>query len=140
MLFSFGCLHATLLFWFIPEGYPLLDSAAISLIGFTVFGPQMLIGVAAAELSHKKAAPHLQALPAVLPILGLLLPAILWGKSLKIWAGMDSLSSLLVCSVISILLLLPLWGVKTNMIKAKRSEQKAAEPQKIPDGLRDTAL
>ena len=43
-------------FWLIPEGYPYLDALALSAVGFLVYGPQMLVGVAAADLGGKKAA------------------------------------------------------------------------------------
>ena len=43
-------------FWLIPEGYPYLDALALSAVGFLVYGPQMLVGVAAADLAGKKAA------------------------------------------------------------------------------------
>ena len=35
---------------------PLLTPSLSLLIGLLIFGPQMLIGIAAAELAHKKAA------------------------------------------------------------------------------------
>ena len=43
-------------FWMIPEGYPVLDALALSAVGFLVYGPQMLVGVAAADLGGKEAA------------------------------------------------------------------------------------
>jgi OPA family sugar phosphate sensor protein UhpC-like MFS transporter len=43
-------------FWLIPEGYPYLDALALSAVGFLVYGPQMLVGVAAADLAGKNAA------------------------------------------------------------------------------------
>ena len=36
--------------------FPFLDGIIIFFIGFFIFGPQMLIGMVAAELTHKKAA------------------------------------------------------------------------------------
>ncbi len=43
-------------FWTIPAGYPILDAAALSAVGFLVYGPQMLVGVAAADLGGKESA------------------------------------------------------------------------------------
>ena len=42
--------------WYTPVGGVVFASSLMFLVGFFIFGPQMLIGVAAAELSHKKAA------------------------------------------------------------------------------------
>ncbi|WP_299492410.1 MFS transporter [uncultured Shewanella sp.] len=55
-LFSIGILIAVAALWFFPtQGY-FMQAACFFAIGFFVFGPQMLIGVAAAECSHKDAA------------------------------------------------------------------------------------
>lgn len=43
-------------FWAIPAGYPKLDALALSAVGFLVYGPQMLVGVAAADIAGKRAA------------------------------------------------------------------------------------
>jgi OPA family glycerol-3-phosphate transporter-like MFS transporter len=43
-------------FWMIPAGYPVLDALALSAVGFLVYGPQMLVGVAAADLGGKESA------------------------------------------------------------------------------------
>lgn len=43
-------------FWMIPPGYPLLDAIALSSVGFLVYGPQMLVGVSAADAAGKHAA------------------------------------------------------------------------------------
>ncbi|MBI5345551.1 MAG: MFS transporter family glucose-6-phosphate receptor UhpC, partial [Chlamydiae bacterium] len=55
-LFAIGVIFVLLAFWKLPITYFVLDIFFLFLIGFFIFGPQMLIGVAAAELSHKKAA------------------------------------------------------------------------------------
>lgn len=43
-------------FWYAPAGNIVLEYILITLIGFFVFGPQMLVGLAAAEYVDKKAA------------------------------------------------------------------------------------
>jgi MFS transporter, OPA family, sugar phosphate sensor protein UhpC len=55
-IFGLGVIASVLLFAMAPYSGVLFDSAALFAIGFFLFGPQMLIGLAAAELSHKKAA------------------------------------------------------------------------------------
>ncbi|MBI2981091.1 MAG: MFS transporter, partial [Deltaproteobacteria bacterium] len=42
--------------WVIPAGHPWLDAAALFAVGFVVYGPQMLVAVAAADFASKKAA------------------------------------------------------------------------------------
>jgi MFS transporter, OPA family, glycerol-3-phosphate transporter len=46
---------AVVLYWQNPRGNNLIDSVALILIGFLIYGPVMLIGVAACDLVPKKA-------------------------------------------------------------------------------------
>jgi MFS transporter, OPA family, sugar phosphate sensor protein UhpC len=111
VLFALGMLIAIGVFWIIPAGYAWLDSTSIFVIGFMIFGPQMLIGVAAAELSHKAAAAtatgftgwvaYLGAAVAGYP-LGLIIDRMGWNGFF--WA-------MVVCCMLSVALLLPLWNV-----------------------------
>ncbi|MHA1558306.1 MAG: MFS transporter [Alphaproteobacteria bacterium] len=47
---------AVTLFWLLPKGSPYLDFIAMTIIGFLISGPQILVGVAAADFASKKAA------------------------------------------------------------------------------------
>ena len=47
---------AVIEFWLIPPGYPVLDACALGAVGFLVYGPQMLVGVCAADSASKNAA------------------------------------------------------------------------------------
>ena len=50
------CLALALaMFWFMPEDYTGFSAAALILVGFFVYGPQVLIGVASADFASKKA-------------------------------------------------------------------------------------
>lgn len=50
------CMVASLFyFWFVPAGYDLLNTLAMTVVGFLVYGPQVLVGVAAADFASKKA-------------------------------------------------------------------------------------
>lgn len=42
-------------FWYIPAGYDLSNAIAMFAVGFFVYGPQVLVGVAAADFASKKA-------------------------------------------------------------------------------------
>ena len=45
-----------LLFWFMPNQSPLTSATLLCMIGFFVYGPQSLIGAAAANMATKRAA------------------------------------------------------------------------------------
>lgn len=52
MLALVGCL---IYFWYVPAGYDTLNALAMFAVGFFVYGPQVLVGVAAADFASKKA-------------------------------------------------------------------------------------
>ena len=56
ILYALGILVSIFLFWMVPAGYVVFDWITIFMMGFAVFGPQMLIGMCASELCHKRAA------------------------------------------------------------------------------------
>lgn len=53
LIFSIGIFLAVSALWLMPMTGFILQAACLFAIGFFVFGPQMLIGMAAAECSHK---------------------------------------------------------------------------------------
>jgi len=119
VLFALGMLVTAFLFWFVPEGYPWLDSSAIFMIGFMVFGPQMLIGVAAAELSHKKAAATSTGFAGCFAYMGAACAGYPLGKITQDLGWDGFFLAMIVCCVVSIVLLVPLWGVKDVKSKKK---------------------
>ena len=54
LLFSIGIFFAVTALWLMPAGSYFLQAGCFFSLGFFVFGPQMLIGMTAAECSHKK--------------------------------------------------------------------------------------
>ncbi len=52
MMALVGCL---IYFWYVPSGYDRLNAVAMIAVGFFVYGPQVLVGVAAADFATKKA-------------------------------------------------------------------------------------
>lgn len=125
-LFSIGTALAVFAFWLIPQGYPILDSCAMFSIGFMVFGPQMMIGLAAAELSHKNAAATSVGFVGIFAYMG----AACAGYPLAAitqdlgWNGF--FWTLSACSAISILLLMPLWSVTAGSLKEKMKKPMVA--------------
>lgn len=117
VIFAIGMVIAIVLFWMLPEGYSWLDSAAMFIIGFTIFGPQMLIGVAAAELSHKKAAATSTGFAGCFAYMGAAVAGYPLGKITQELGWNGFFWTMAICCGISVLLLLPMWGVKENYRK-----------------------
>lgn len=110
-IFAIAMLVAIAAFWFVPQGYPWLDSCSIFAIGFAIFGPQMLIGVAAAELSHKKAAATATGLTGWVAYMGAAVAGYPLGLIIDHWGWNGFFWSMAICCMFSIALLMPLWNV-----------------------------
>ena len=114
IIFSLGILFSVYLMWKMPGGVLVLDSLFTFLIGFFIFGPQMLIGVAAAELSHKKAAGTATGFIGWFAYIGAAMAGGPMGAWIERTSWNDYFLVLMGCAIIVILGLLPLWRVKAN--------------------------
>lgn len=123
VLFALLMFIAIALFWFVPQGYPLLDSAALFIIGFAIFGPQMLIGVACAELSHKKAAATSTGFAGTFAYMGAAVAGYPLGKITQELGWDGFFWALGISCIVAVVLLLPLWAVTENkkLVAAKNN-------------------
>lgn len=120
-LFAIGILASILFFWSIPPGYQWLDTIAIFLLGVTIFGPQMMIGIAAAELATKKAAATATGFAGYFAYMGAAIAGYPLGRVTQDWGWNGFFWFMIGCSIVSILLLLPLWNVtQASMQKSKK--------------------
>ena len=110
-LFSLLSIYA---FWVANGVYPILDSLLVFAIGFFIFGPQMLIGVAAAELSHKRAAATATGFIGWIAYLGSATAGYPLGRLLSLYGWEVLFIVLMACAFISTALLLPLWNVRSR--------------------------
>lgn len=114
VLFATGMVLAVTAFWYIPEGFQWLDSMAMFTIGFCVFGPQMLIGVAAAELTHKRAAATSNGFVSIASNIGSAVAGYPLGKIAQDLGWEGFFWALLICCLVSVFVLMPMWGVTKN--------------------------
>lgn len=122
VIFAVLALLSILCFWAIPGGYPFLDSALMFCVGFAIFGPQMLIGVAAAELSHKKAAATSTGFVGCFAYFGAAMAGYPLGKVTQDlgWEGFFWMMA--ACCLASIILLIPLWNITAMTMQASASK------------------
>jgi len=111
VIFAFGMLISLFLFWIIPAGFPILDSMLMFCVGFAIFGPQMLIGIAVAEFSHKKAVATSTGFVGFFAYMGAATAGYPIGKILQDWGWDGYFLGMAVCCLFSILFLIPLWNV-----------------------------
>lgn len=131
VLFSLLVILALAGLWSMPPGYVAIDYLLVFAIGFLIFGPQMLIGIAAAELSHKKAAGSATGFIGWIAYLGCAAAGYPLAKVTELWGWRGCFYTLGVCGVIVVLLLLPLWSIKTNPKYLPDADASEPEPDRV---------
>lgn len=114
VIFTFGSLLSLIAFLIVPGGHDYFDGVLLFAIGFCIFGPQMLIGVAAAELSHKKAAASSTGFVGCFAYLGAASAGYPLGLIIRDYGWNQYFIILGICAVLATLVLIPLWSIKTN--------------------------
>lgn len=114
ILFSASVVGAICALWLFPATTVIIDYLLVFVIGFLIFGPQMLIGMAAVELSHKKAAGGATGFIGFIAYLGMANAGYPLTKVMESTGWNGFFATLVFCGVVSVLLLLPFWAVKTN--------------------------
>lgn len=117
LMFAVGIVAGICAFWLVPAGYPLIDSCMMFTIGFMVYGPQMLIGVVAVELSPKQAASTATGFVGCFAYMGAAIAGYPLGAITEGWGWTGYFWSLAIGGTIAVLLLVPLYGVKENVQK-----------------------
>lgn len=113
-LFAVGAGVVCLMMAFLPVNMYLFYTIFMFLSGFFIFGPQMLIGVACAELSHKKASGTSTGFAGTFAYLGAACASLVCGRLTEVYGWEIFFPSLAFFSLISFLLLLPMWSVRAN--------------------------
>lgn len=114
ILFSVGLAASLFIFWIFRSEYFIVEALIVSLIGFFVFGPQMLVGLAAVEFVDKKAASTSNGFAGCIANIGAACAGFPLMKLTTAWGwGCFSLV-LAVCAVVIIIILLPLWSLRAS--------------------------
>ncbi|MDD7805577.1 MAG: MFS transporter family glucose-6-phosphate receptor UhpC [Endozoicomonas sp. (ex Botrylloides leachii)] len=117
IIFSVGVLASSITLWLITSSSYLLQGSCFFLLGFFIFGPQLLLGMAAAEHSHKEASGAATGFIGLFSYIGAALAGYPIAKVLEFfqWPGFFIV---IICSsaIISLLLLPFLAESKTNKV------------------------
>lgn len=130
VIFSLGVIAAIAGLYYSPPGSLWLDYGLMFAIGFLIFGPQMLIGMAAVEVSHKKAAGTANGFVGWIAYLGAATAGYPISRIAEVWGWYGFFAALAVCGIMMILLLLPLWSIRTNP-KFGGSEESSKDPAPV---------
>ena len=106
LIFAAGILLSVGSLWLMPFASYVMQAACFFTTGFFVFGPQMLIGMAAAECSHKEAAGAATGFVGLFAYLGASLSGWPLAKVMEVWHWTGFCGDRH-CGGISALLLLP---------------------------------
>jgi len=113
----------------------LIDCGLIFLAGFCIYGPQMLIGMQAAEIAHKKAAATASGFAGWSAYLGAAVAGWPFGWITQHFGWSGFFVALAVCAIVATLLLIPLWSIRSNYDvearRAKKAEKEEAEPETV---------
>jgi OPA family sugar phosphate sensor protein UhpC-like MFS transporter len=109
VLFCVGVVFALVTMLFIPSNSLILHYIVTFIVGIMIFGPQMLIGIAAVEIAHKKAAASANGFIGWLAYLGAACAGYPIGKVIEIWGWGGFFTILSCCGVLAVLLLSPFW-------------------------------
>ncbi len=99
------------LFYLVPPGHPWLDGIALAAIGFFTYGPQMLLaGVAAADTCGAEVAAAAVGITGLFSYIGAIISSAGTGAIVDRWGWGGGFTLWIVCSIICVLLLIPLWN------------------------------
>ena len=114
VLFSALSISALYAFRMLTTSSPLIDALLVCSIGLFLFGPIILIGIAAAELTHKKASATATGFIGWLAYLGAASAGYPLGWITQHFGWDGFFVTLAGCATITTLLLLSLWNVRTK--------------------------
>jgi len=135
VLSAVGLIFAVMGLWYLTPGDFATASLLIAVIGFLVFGPQMLVGLAAAEFVSKKAASTSNGFAGCFAYLGAAVAGYPLGQVAEIYGWYGFVVSLVVCAILTAVILLPIWSVRKGRNDGDPAEEVSEEPEKAEDEL-----
>ncbi|MCS5711240.1 MFS transporter [Candidatus Berkiella aquae] len=111
---ALGLIFSLLALKYVPANHVVLDMTLLALIGGFVFGPQMIVGLAAAEFVDKRAAATSNGFAGTLGYFGAAVAGYPVGKMIEVWGWHGFFTAMLLSSAVIFIILLPLWSTNSN--------------------------
>ncbi|MBI4223568.1 MAG: MFS transporter [Deltaproteobacteria bacterium] len=118
VLFMLALIFALFYFWKVPAGRPWMDAVCLIAVGFVVYGPQMLVGVAAADFASKKAAATATGMTGTFGYLGSTACGIGTGLIVQRWGWDGGFVFFIAAAVIGTLCFLATWKHRSAVLEA----------------------
>lgn len=125
VFYTIGVTAALVVYWLTPPGHKWIDATAIFAIGFLVYGPVMLIGVAAVDLVPKKAAGTAAGLTGLFGYIGGMLAEVGIGKIVKHYSWDAAFIAIIASAVVAVGLLALTWNVHNRAEDAEPRPEAA---------------
>lgn len=109
VIFALGIVLSLTAFWVLPGLNYIFNASCIFVIGFLVFGPQMMVGLAVAELSHKDAAGMSTGFSGLFGYAGAAISGYPIGLITQDLGWHGFFVAMIACALVGMMLLLPLW-------------------------------
>ncbi len=119
---SVGLIASLFGLMYVPADQVFLDMLLLALIGAFVFGPQMIVGLAAAEFVDKRAAATSNGFAGTLGYFGAAMAGYPVGKMIDSYGWHGFFIALLISSAVILLMLLPLWSAHDNNKADKKNK------------------
>ncbi len=125
VFFSLGMFATLIVFWQFPQSSLIWNSCIVGTIGFFLFGPQMLIGLAAAELSHKNATGTATGFAGWFAYIGAALAGWPLGLAIEKFGWQGFFTAIVASGLLSALCFLPLWSAGEKNKKVIKEDPPA---------------
>jgi OPA family sugar phosphate sensor protein UhpC-like MFS transporter len=103
VLYMVLLVFAVIEFWWVPPGNPMLDAAALGAVGFLVYGPQMMVGLCAADVVGKHAAGTASGFTGLLGYLGSIVSGVGTGLIVDHYGWNGGFAFFVICAAIGAL-------------------------------------
>lgn len=114
VLSAFALIFVVIGLWRLEPGQFIFTSIWITLLGFLVFIPQMLVGLAAAECVNKNAASTANGFAGLCSYVGAVVSGYPLGKVIELWGWYGFIVVLAVCAACCVIVLLPIWSFRVG--------------------------
>lgn len=118
VLFMLAVIFFLFYFWKIPAGNAWMDTFALAAVGFVIYGPQMLVGVAAADFASKKAAATATGMTGFFGYLGSTVCGVGTGLIVDRWGWDGGFIFFIASAFLGTLLFLATWHHRSAILEA----------------------
>lgn len=117
VIYMIGLVLALFYFWKVPKGHVFLDAMAMIAVGFMVYGPQVLVGVAAADFSSNKAVGMATGLTGTFGYIGAAISGVGVGYIADHWGWSGGFMFFIVCAMLGVTAFSLTWNHRAKVLE-----------------------